>query len=95
MAYKGMHNPPTPGELLREYLGERSISDLAAHIGVARATVSRILNGHTGVTADMSIRLGQALGVSEEFFATVQLKRDMWVASQAWKNPIKPLAIAS
>jgi antitoxin HigA-1 len=56
----GMYNPATPGELLREFIGERSI-------GVARATISRILNGHTAVTVDLSIRLGEALSPSPDF----------------------------
>lgn len=95
MAYNGMHNPAAPGELLREYMGTLTISDLADHIGVARATVSRIINGRTAVTAEMSIKLGQALGVSEEFFAAVQLKRSLWLAAQSRGRPIKRLALAS
>ena len=36
-----MHNPASPGELLREFLGSRTTTELAQHIGVARATISR------------------------------------------------------
>ena len=50
-----MHNPASPGELLQEFLGKRTATELAEHIGVARATISRILNGHTVVTMDLSI----------------------------------------
>ena len=57
-----MHNPASPGELLREFLGDKPVGEFAQHIGVARATVSRILNGRTSVTVDLSIRLGEALG---------------------------------
>lgn len=46
--------------MLREFMGERTVSELAGHIGVARATLSRILNGRNTVTVDMSIRLGEA-----------------------------------
>ena len=56
--------PGQPGELLREFLGKTTATELARRIGVARATVSRILNGRTAVTVDLSIRLGQALGLS-------------------------------
>ncbi len=94
MAYQGMHDPASPGELVKEYLGSRSIGELAEHIGVARATVSRVVNGRTSVSAEMSIRLGQALGLSEEFFAAAQLKRDLWLASQGRRRPIKRLAAA-
>jgi addiction module HigA family antidote len=59
-----MHNPASPGELLREFLGDTTATELAGHIGVARATISRILNGRTAVTMDLSIRLGEALALS-------------------------------
>ena len=87
-----MHNPASPGELLREFLGERTVSELAAHIGVARATISRILNGHTGVTVELSIRLGLALNLSPEFFSRAQLQYDHWLAAQKKRAKIKPLA---
>jgi len=87
-----MHNPASPGELLREFLGSRSISQVAGHIGVARATLSRILNGRTAVTVDLSIRLGEALSLSPDFFSKAQLQYDMWVESQKKRKKIKPLA---
>jgi hypothetical protein len=34
-----MHNPASPGELLQEFLGKRTATELAEHIGVARATI--------------------------------------------------------
>jgi len=87
-----MHNPASPGELLREFLGSHSITELAAHTGVSRATVSRILNGRTAVTVDLSIRLGQALGLSTDFFSRAQLQYDHWTESQKKRPKIKPLA---
>ncbi len=94
VAYTGMFNPPTAGALLKEYLGEHTINELAEHIGVARATISRIIHGHTAVTAEMSVRLGQALNVSEEFFAKAQLRRDLWEQSQKKIPAIKPMHAA-
>jgi addiction module HigA family antidote len=87
-----MHNPAGPGELLREFLGKRTATELADHIGVARATISRILHGRTAITLDMSIRLGQALALSPDFFSKAQLQRDLWVESQKRRRKIKPLA---
>jgi len=87
-----MHNPASPGELLREFLGSRSAAQLARHIGVARATISRILNGRTAVTMDLSIRLGAALALSPDFFAKAQLQYDLWVESQKKRHKIGPLA---
>lgn len=87
-----MHNPASPGELLREFLGDRTATELAKHIGVARATVSRILNGRSAVTMDLSIRLGQALGLSADFFSKAQLQYDLWIESQKKRPKIKPMA---
>lgn len=87
-----MHNPASPGELLREFLGAHSVSELAAHIGVSRATISRIVNGRTAVTVDLSMRLGEALDLSPDFFSRAQLQYDLWLASQKKRPRIKRLA---
>jgi len=89
---KMMHNPAAPGELLKEFLGGITVTELASHIGVARATISRILNGRTAVTLDLSIRLGEALALSPDFFSKAQLQRDLWIESQKRRRKIRPLA---
>lgn len=86
-----MHNPASPGELLHEFLAGRSATELARHIGVARATVSRVLNGRTAVTVDLSIRLGEALSLSPDFFSKAQSQYDLWTESQKKRGKIKPL----
>ena len=86
-----MHNPASPGELLKEFLGDRTATQLAEHIGVARATISRILNGRTDITTDLSIRLGEALGLSPDFFSKAQLQYDLWTESQKKRPKIGPL----
>lgn len=87
-----MHNPASPGELLKEFLGDRTATELAEHIGVARATISRILNGRNAITVDLSIRLGQALSLSPDFFSKAQLQYDLWLESQKKRPKIKPMA---
>jgi antitoxin HigA-1 len=87
-----MYNPASPGELLKEFLGKTTVTVLARRIGVARATVSRILNNRTAVTVDLSIRLGQALGLSPDFFSKAQLQYDLWIAMQKKRPKIKRLA---
>lgn len=87
-----MHNPASPGELLREFIGKRSVTEVADHIGVARATVSRLINNRTAVTVDISIRLGEALSLSPDFFSKAQIQYDLWHASQVKRKRIKPLA---
>ena len=54
-----MFNPASPGELLKEFLRDITATRHAEHIGVARATISRVINGHTTVTKELSIRLGE------------------------------------
>ena len=85
-----MHNPASPGELLREFMGNRSVTELAEHIGVTRATISRILNGRNAVSVDISIRLGEALSLSPDFFAKAQLQFDLWRESRKQRTRVKP-----
>jgi addiction module HigA family antidote len=89
-----MHNPASPGELLREFMGDRSVTDLAKHLGVARATLSRVLNGRNAVSVELSVRLGQALALSPDFFAKAQLQYDLWRQLQKKRRSIKPLVAA-
>ena len=64
-----MFNPPHPGVVLREYLGDISVTIAASHLGITRAALSRILNGSAGISADMALRLADALGTSAELWA--------------------------
>jgi len=83
-------NPAHPGEVLRDYLGEMSVKEAASRLGVTRAHLSRILNGHAGVTAAMSLRLSAALGTSPEFWLRMQIQHDLWRAQRA-KQPKVPV----
>src|SRR3989338_4538251 len=57
-----MQNPAHPGEVLREYLPEDvTVTDVARRLGVTRQALSALLNGRAGVSADMALRLAQAL----------------------------------
>ncbi len=87
-----MFSPASPGELLKDFLGKRTATELANHIGVARATISRILNGRTAISVDLSIRLGEALALSPDFFSKAQLQYDLWMESRKKRQKIKPLA---
>ena len=91
-----MHNPSHPGELLRIWIegANLTVTQLAAHIGVTRATLSRIINGHAGVSAEMDLRLHQALGTREGLWLDLQKQRDLWVAKQARTPRIKRLVFA-
>jgi addiction module HigA family antidote len=90
-----MFNPPHPGEVLREYLGYMSVTETAKHLGVTRAALSRILNGKAGISADMSLRLSEALGTSADFWAKMQVQYDLWHASKKRRKKVARLALAS
>ncbi|MGC2613331.1 MAG: HigA family addiction module antitoxin, partial [Terracidiphilus sp.] len=77
-----MHNPPHPGRVLREYLGEIEIAEAANRLRVTRTTLSRIVNGRAGISAEMSLRLSQALGTHAGFWAGLQMDYDLWHASR-------------
>ena len=87
-----MHNPPHPGLLLEDYLGDISLSEAARRIGVTRATLSRIRNGHAGISADMAVRLGLLLGTSAELWLGMQTAYDLWVARQKPQPQVLSLA---
>ncbi|MGM8851822.1 addiction module antidote protein, HigA family [Salinicola sp. MH3R3-1] len=89
-----MHNPAHPGAVLREYIGDLSITEAAKRLGVTRVTLSRILNGGAGISADMALRLEQALGTSAEMWLEMQLKYELWQASQLPRAQVTPLHTA-
>jgi addiction module HigA family antidote len=89
-----MYNPPHPGAVLREYLGKVSVTDAAVHLGVTRAALSRILNGSAGISADMSLRLSEALGTSPDFWAKMQTEYDLWEASKKRRKRLQRLDVA-
>ncbi|HUV96151.1 MAG TPA: HigA family addiction module antitoxin [Acidobacteriaceae bacterium] len=85
-----IHNPAHPGEVLRDYLGNLTVAEAAIRLGVTRAHLSRILNGHAGVTAGMSLRLAAASGTSPDFWAKMQLNYDLWHARKQKVPKVKP-----
>jgi proteic killer suppression protein len=85
-----MHNPPHPGFVLREYLGDTSVSKAAAHLRITRVTLSRLLNGKAGISAIMAIRLADALGTSPELWMNMQSQYDLWRARQTRQPMVRP-----
>ena len=89
-----MFNPPHPGSVLRDYLGELSVTSTAAHLGVTRVALSRILNGSAGISAEMALRLSEALDTSPELWIGMQSQYDLWSASRKRRRKVKRLLIA-
>ena len=80
-----MHNPPHPGEILRELCIdplELTVTEAASGLGVSRKTLSAILNCRAGISPEMAIRLGKAFGTSAESWLNQQVQYDLWVAEQ-------------
>jgi addiction module HigA family antidote len=83
-----MYNPAHPGALIADILENgnltvgNSVTGLAKHIGVTRAALSRVVNGKAGVSAEMALRLEDALGVKADLLLRMQVQRDLWVASR-------------
>ncbi|MEV8519185.1 HigA family addiction module antitoxin [Dyella marensis] len=90
-----MHNPAHPGEVLREYLGDLSVTEAAGRLGITRVSLSRILNGRNGISADMALRLEAALGTSAEMWTTMQAQFDLWEARQKKRPKIVPFPPAA
>jgi addiction module HigA family antidote len=90
-----MHNPAHPGEVLREWLENRSVTEVADHLGVSRVALSRVLNCKAAVSAEMSIKLGQALGTSPDLWFKMQNAYDFWQASQAKRKKVQRLRNAA
>ena len=91
---KKMHNPPHPGEILKEYLGDITVTQAALKMGVNRVTLSRIISGSAGISADMAYRLASAFGTSPELWAGMQLQYDLFVDSKLKRPKIQRLAFA-
>jgi antitoxin HigA-1 len=80
-----MHNPPHPGEIIRDQCLEPfglSVTDAAKGLGVTRKALSELLNGHAGVSPEMAIRLEKAFGSTAETWLRMQLAYDLWHAEQ-------------
>jgi addiction module HigA family antidote len=84
-----MHNPPHPGEVLRELCIEPlglSVTEAAEGLGVSRKTLSAVLNGRAGISPEMALRLSIAFDTSPESWLNQQTQYDLWVAKKERKK---------
>lgn len=78
-----MQNPAHPGEVIRELCLkplDLTVTDAAAALGVTRKALSDLLNGHSGVSAEMAIRLEKVGWSTADHWLRMQLQRDLWTA---------------
>ncbi|MGA3084132.1 MAG: HigA family addiction module antitoxin [Thermodesulfobacteriota bacterium] len=81
----GMHNPPHPGEIIKEICVEPlglTVTKAAESLGVTRKTFSMLLNGKSGVSPEMALRLSKVFGRTPEGWLRLQLQYDLWKAKQ-------------
>ena len=95
-----MHNPPHPGRIIKEAIEAipMSVTGFAAHIGVSRVALSRVLNERAGVTPEMSIKISEAFGQdSPDIWFNLQNDHDFWQASHArvGRRKVEPLQSAA
>lgn len=80
-----MHNPPHPGEVLKELCLEPlglSVTRTAEALGVSRKTLSAILNGRAGISPEMALRLSKAFSTTPESWLNQQMHYDLWVTQK-------------
>jgi len=95
-----MHNPPHPGETLREDILPAlglTVTQAAAQLGVTRAALSRVLNGRAAISPEMALRLEGWLGVEHGGRADVWLAQqaayDLWQARKAGAPRVRRAAV--
>jgi addiction module HigA family antidote len=91
--------PVHPGMILKGlYLEpmEINITQAATRLGVARKTLSQLVNGHMGISAEMAIRLSKALNTTPQLWMNMQQGYDLWVAEKKSDDiHVVPFALAS
>jgi antitoxin HigA-1 len=84
-----MHNPPHPGEVLKELCLEPlglSVSEAAKALDVNRKTLSSILNRRSSITPEMALRLSIAFNTTAESWLMQQVQYDLWRTEQRRKK---------
>lgn len=80
-----MHNPPHPGEIIKAFCVEPlnlTVTRAAKSLGVTRKTFSMLLNGKSGISPEMALRLSKVFGRTPEGWLKLQLQYDLWKARQ-------------
>ena len=95
-----LHNPPHPGQTLREDVLPAlnlSVTEAAEQLGVARPTLSKVLNGKAAISPEMALRLEKWLGVENggraDIWLAEQTAFDLWQARDKFTAQIMPLSL--
>ena len=80
-----MYNPPHPGTILKElYLQPLglTVTETAKGLGIARKTLTALLQGHSGLSAEMALRLAAAFDTTPEHWLNLQQQYILWQAEK-------------
>jgi len=80
-----MKKPPHPGRSIKDACLDPlnlTVTEGARILGVARHTLSRVVNGQAGISPDMAIRLEKAFGSSADVWLRMQAAYDLAHARQ-------------
>ena len=94
-----MHEPLHPGFIVKDALIDNTgltVTEAATRLGVTRTTLSRLLNGHAGISVEMALRLSKFFGTSIEMWVNLQSRYDVWtVKKDSKKIKVVPLEKAA
>jgi antitoxin HigA-1 len=75
-----MFDPPHPGRMVRQECLEPlglSVTEGARVLGVTRQALNNLVNGKSGISAEMAVRLAAAFGSDAEFWLRLQTNHDL------------------
>lgn len=85
-----MHSPLHPGEIVKDALfnetGLKTVVEAALKLDIDRTTLSRLINGHSGISPEMAYKLSRLLDTSIEMWLNIQRDYDLWVVQEKFKN---------
>ena len=88
-----MHDPSHPGEVIKHDCIEAlqlTVTGAADGLGVGRKALSALINGKSGVSPDLAIRLEKAGWGTAETWLRMQMQFDLWQArKKAGKFKVK------
>lgn len=90
-----MHNPPHPGLIVKRSLIESAgltVTEAAEKLKVGRVTLSKLINGKSGISPEMAVRLSIVLNTSSEMWMNMQGMYDLAKAEKNRKSlKLKPI----
>jgi addiction module HigA family antidote len=93
-----IQNPLHPGLIVKDEFDATgmSVTEAAERLGVSRTSLSRLLNGHAGISPEMALRLSKFFNTSIEMWINLQAQYDTWLISKKFnKIKVRPFTKAA